>query len=723
MNTDNVLMRARSRDPRRARLIFAAPLIIGHVHAFALTSAQGEPAEGVTVLEEVMVTAERTAQNVQDVSIAATVLSGAQLDEQGINRIDDLQRVAPSMSLSNIGRSTSINIRGVGLLQTSPTSSPDVAYYINGVLIPHENSLLGSFYDVQSVEVLRGPQGTLAGQNSTGGAIFFRTTAPAFGKWSGYVDQTVADYDWHRTVGAVNVPLGEVVAARVAGVYDVRDSFTTNTGSASQPGDLNYSGARADLAFRPVESLSANLRYEYSRSDNDNFAYQPFSAASGADPFVIAEDAISYNVQTGSRWDGELRYDLTPTLQARWISSRQRNDNDDLSDTDRSASLPTRGLGGVITSYRIWTHELNLISSGNETLDWVAGAFYLTDDATTRLLGYSTSAVVPLGQPTSNSYSETQTQSKSLFAQATYTLAPTWKLVAGARYSWDHQERTRLSGLPPFALGKSSTESAEPTGRVALNWEPADATLVYASLAKGYKAGGNNLLSSDPAFAPEKNRVAELGAKTEFMDRHLRVNTAVFTSDYDNIQVGSGHFVSGSPLRWAITQNSGKARSYGAELELAAVFDGLRMNASAAYLHSRTRADISLINVDHASAIEVAPSGTTLPFAPEWTLNAGVEYEFALPVGSLTPRVQVAHSSVQYATLFPSALTRIDSRNVWDARLTYRPDDAWRIEGFVTNFTDATYVAAINQGGTNAAGGRVYGAPRQVGLRLNLSFD
>src|SRR5687767_1988410 len=173
-----------------------------------------------SVLEEVLVTAERREVSLQDTPVSATVLTADAIAAQGVDNVSEIQQVAPSVAINTYNRSTFINIRGVGISQSAPTSNPGVAYYIDGVFIPHEQFIAQSFFDFESIEVLRGTQGTMTGQNSTGGAIYVRTPAPNFDGVSGYLDQTVGDYDWLRTVGAVNVPLGDRFAIRLSGVYD-----------------------------------------------------------------------------------------------------------------------------------------------------------------------------------------------------------------------------------------------------------------------------------------------------------------------------------------------------------------------------------------------------------------------------------------------------------------------------------------------------------------------
>ena len=218
----------------------------GLAAASSIARAQSGGPETSAELDEVVVTAERREVNLQKVPASATVLSAEGLAAGGVDNVIDIQAVAPSVAINTYNRSTFINIRGVGIAQSAPTSNPGVAYYIDGTYIPHEQFIAQTFYDIESVEVLRGPQGTLTGQNSTGGAIYVRTPTPDFDRFSGYIDQTVADYDWYRTVAAVNVPIADTLALRVSGVYDDRGSFTDNIGpSGSEPGSGTDRAVRA----------------------------------------------------------------------------------------------------------------------------------------------------------------------------------------------------------------------------------------------------------------------------------------------------------------------------------------------------------------------------------------------------------------------------------------------------------------------------------------------
>src|SRR5262245_56669452 len=289
----------------------ALALALAPAAAAQATSAPPASQPSEEAATRVVITAERREQDAQDVPISASIFSGEQLTEQGVNVVGDIQRIAPSVAINTFNRSTFINIRGVGIAQSAPTSNPGVAFYIDGALIPHEQFIGQAFFDIGAIEVLRGPQGTLTGQNSTGGAMYVRTPAPDFTKNSGYIDQTVADYNWCKTTFALNTPFTDTLAMRASFVRDVRDSFTDNIGpSPSKPGDLHLQAGRFNLEWRPWDGGTFNLRYENFNLLSDNNPVKRRGDTVSTNPFVIEEDATSYQNQAGERLSGEARIDI-----------------------------------------------------------------------------------------------------------------------------------------------------------------------------------------------------------------------------------------------------------------------------------------------------------------------------------------------------------------------------------------------------------------------------
>jgi iron complex outermembrane recepter protein len=716
-------MMTASVKPARAAFLFGSATL-------ALAAGIGAPAfaQDGGVVEDVIITAERREQSLQDVPISATVLNADALARQGVDNVSDLQQVSPSIAINTFNRSTFINIRGVGIAQSAPTSSPGVAYYINGALVPHEQTIGGSFYDIGAVEILRGPQGTLSGQNSTGGAIYVRSRAPEIGGGlSGYLDQTVGDYALSRTVGAVNIPVSNNLAIRVAGIYDTRDSFSENVGSSSSdPGNLLYHGFRVHALFQPLEELEFNVSHEYFRSDND---YNAIKNRNDPDrePFRIREDARSFNLQTGYRTTVEARWDLFEEAQLRWLTSYQYSYNQDQADGDRTSSVPASPasppqgarIGYALTRINTLINEANLISTGDGPFQWVIGAFWMQENIPVLLRRFNCALParpvcdVPILPANSTTQTDADNISDSLFGQFSYAFTPQLELSVGARYSEDTQEYLRIvaPGGPGFGVANSDAT----TGRIALNYTPMDNLLLYASVARGYKAGGVNLVVTDGFFEPETNRVTELGFKTTVLDGRLRLNGSVFSSEYEDIQFAA--LVNGAPR----TRNAAAAESSGGELEMQAVFGDLSFNAGVAYLSAEFSEPTTLQNTV-TGLNEAVPVGRVLPFSPEWTASAGVQYDFHFGESVLTPRLQVSAMTDQVATPFPSIATRVDGRTVWDARLTYEANANWRLEGFVTNFLDERYIASQVQNSSSSDGGILYGAPRQVGARLVYSF-
>jgi iron complex outermembrane receptor protein len=703
-------------------------LLVASAVALALSAPAARAASDDEVLSEVVVTAERRSQNLQDVPISASVFTGEQLDKLGITDLNDIQTIAPSIAINVVNRSTFVNIRGVGIAQSAPTSSPGVAYYLDGQLIPHEQFIGQSFYDIGSMEVLRGPQGTLTGQNSTGGAIYVRTPKPEFDKYSGMVEQTIGNYDWVRTVGALNLGFTDNFAARAAFVHDERNSFTKNIGpSGSQPGNVTNDSQRLNLAFRSTDGrFNTNLMYEHFNWDTDNNAVKNRTDLVTSDPFTIEEDARSYMTQIGQRASAELRYGLTDGMDVRFQASWQDGQTRDQTDGDRTATAPpqppTANVGRVAfasTRFVTWIYELNLLSTGEGPIQWVAGAFYLDEHVPVTLLRdnrHTTDFVAT----NSTIITEADNTSQSVFGQVNAFVTDRLELIGGLRYSDDKQlyNRIALPG-PPLPPGTDRigppASSNEVTGKAGVNFHMSDDMMLYGTISKGYKAGGVNLTLGTPNFEPETNLVYEAGVKTTVLDGHLRVNGDVFYSDYKDIQLSS--LYNGLPL----TQNAASGEAWGAELEVTGRFGGFGVNAGVGWLDATFAEDALIVNTS-TNVQQVVPSGSDLVFSPEFTISAGVDYRIPLGNGTLVPRVQWSYIDRQLATPFPTTATIVPSRDIWDARLTWNQGDHWQVEAFVTNFADQTYIASQIQNSTSATGGIVYGAPLQYGARVKFTF-
>jgi iron complex outermembrane receptor protein len=692
-------------------------------------------------LEEIIVTAERRDQNLQETPIAATVFSADEIVNNGMNEIHSIQNFVPNTVVMTYNRSTFINIRGAGLAASAPAANPGVAYYIDGVFVAKEQLVSQTFYDLESMEVLRGPQGTLTGQNSTAGAIYARSRAPSFDSVSGYIDQTIGSYDWYKTVGAINFPFSDKVALRVAGIYESRGSYTENIGpSPSEPGSGTFSGARAKLAIKPNDSFQINLGVDWFDNDTEYNAIKNPDDLVTSDPFIIEEDAITYLNQKGYRASAEFIYDTSSDIRFRWISSLQRADQEDQADGDRSATappipagLPATGanralfpgrVGTATNEFNYVTSEINLFSNNDAPFQWLIGAYYLDENIPLSLLrdNYNT---VDFVTSSSDIYTESDATSKALFGQINYKMSDAFELVVGLRSSKDEFELTRdaLPGPPPpggFPY-TDGTESTETTGRLGLNYYSSEDAMFYGTISKGYKPGASNLTPGYPSYAPETNLVYEIGYKTMLADNRVRLNTAIFYSELDDFQLLSLLAVGGGPPLPTF-QNGTKGESKGVEVELVYANEGLSYNLAVGYLDG-TFAEDDFLNNSATGGDELVTAGTPLPFSPEWTISGGLQYDFNFGNTVFTPRIQAAYVDEQNTTPFAGPRSILPSYTVADVKFIFNTGENWRFEAFVNNVFDETYIAAQVQDASSTDGGYIYGAPLVYGGRVTYSFE
>ena len=259
------------------------------------------------------------------------------------------------------------------------------------------------------------------------------------------------------------------------------------------------------------------------------------------------------------------------------------------------------------------------------------------------------------------------------------------------------------------------------TGRIGLQYFASDELMIYGTVSKGYKAGGINLDPRLPDYEPETNEMGELGIKSTLADGRLRVNGALFYSEYDGIQLSSLTAVGTPPVLLPNTLNAAPAEIYGAEIELTGKFAAFEFNLGLSALHGEFTEDAFLTD-SQTNTNRLVPEGSKIPFAPELTATAGVQYGINLGSWTLTPRLQVSYLDEQLSTPFPSVVTTVPSRTIADVRLTAMPTDHLRLEAFATNVFDETWIAAQVQDASSATGGILYGAPRQFGIRARFDF-
>jgi iron complex outermembrane receptor protein len=704
------------------------------------TAAQSEEAGG---LAEIVVTAQRRTERLQDVPISATALDASALEQKAVSTLADLQAATPSLSITDNGITQNVNIRGIGLASDSPNVTAGVATYVDGLFQPPIVQA-NSFYDLASVEVLRGPQGTLVGSNSTGGAIFINSRNPELTAVGGYGEASYGNYDALALEGAVNVPLLDTVGVRVAGFYRRHESYYDDVGPFdNDAGKLDEKGGRISLLWQPG-SFRAIAKAQINERETGGYAYRPILGTTFA-PFRVGDirtlsfDEPTANTDRAFMASLELRQELANGIILRSLSGYQNKRIKNLYDNDASQAPASVG-GDVSQDYfageKQYSQEINIISPTEGDFDWILGGYFQRNDIKVRIFQ------LQAGFPTDIT-PDNQRTTTGMFAQGNYQLTPALELQLGARYSTYKATGSGsvvigrgIPGFPPSGLPVSdlsgSHKDSRITGKAAVNWKVDEDNLLYALAARGYKPGGFNSRTSE--FDPETVMSYEIGWKSNFFNRRIRTQLSAFYNRYSNFQFN----VIEPSTGFSGVENISTVTLKGLEAQVQGRFGGFGFDGSIAYLDSNL-GRITFVNArnlppgtlgpqcpggtpsspplcfDYAPFLQTIEGQPNL-YAPKWTYNFGLEYAFDLGAGTLTPRVNFAHVGPQFTYLGFSLITdRIEGRDLVSAMLTYR-QDSWRIELYSTNLTNQRYVSG--QFGDN----EFYGAPREYGIRVGASF-
>ena len=711
----------------------------------ASTSEQSkQQASGSGVVQDIVITAQRRAESLQKVAISGTALNSEALTEKAVTRLSDVQFAAPSVSITdNGGLVQSTNIRGIGLASGSPSVANGVATYFDGLFQPPIVQT-GTFYDIANVEVLRGPQGTLVGSNSTGGAIFITSQNPRFGRVGGYVEGGYGNYDAVSLQGAVNLPVSGNLAIRAAGNFRRRDSYYHDAGPLdNHPGRLNEKAGRIGLLWKPG-NFQLLLKSELLQYDTGGFAFQPLGTlASGGDIRELHYNSPTKAHQKAYINSAELKYFFDNGITLRTIGGFQDKHVNLLIDNDATDTASV--FTDQYVRERQLTGEVNLISPAEWRFNWIFGVYYQRNRIDVSL-AQDNPFLFPfdLGLPEYLDVGQKQYKwTTGIFAQLNYKLTDRLEVQLGGRYS---HFKSRGAGavsigrglpiFPPEGLQVAdlagSHKDGRPTGKLALNYQLNRNNLLYAFAARGYKPGGYNSATSQ--FRPETVWDYELGWKSTLAGGHLRTQLDAFYNKYKDFQF---EIIDTTTGQNGVT-NLPTATIKGVEAQLQAKFGGFSADGAVSYIDSKLPA-FQAVNprllppgnlgpqcpvgtppgptcFDYGPFIQTAGGGPNL-LSPKRTFNAGAQYEIPLGGGSsITPRLNYGYVGKQYAGLFYSpTLDTLRSRGLLSALLTYRNGD-WEVEAWGTNLANKKYVSGIN--GTT----EFYGAPREYGLRANLKF-
>ena len=632
-----------------------------------------------TGLADIIVTAQKRAENLQKVPIAISAVGTERLAEAGIQSTQGLAAVLPGLQLLNVGDSVTPRVRGVGSSFTAAGLESPVATYVDGVYLAFGADVNMELFDVEQVSLIKGPQGTLFGRNATGGVLQITTRQPEH-EFSGRARLSYDNYETIKGDLFVTGGLSDTVAASLAASYTHQGKgWGRNfaTGNETYKTDHNYSlrgKVKADLSETTTVRLSADYM---NRAGTMAGAFRPFPGTSTAYPSPQPRRLWDSN----SNSDPALRYrggggSLTidqeiGTLRLTSISA-YRDSRQFFHFNAVPTATPVFDIN-VIDASRQFTQELQLASSNTGRLTWQAGAFYFHNIARRApdfffAPGFAaTLAQLATGDPANGpaifpfvkeSISGRQNlDSLAGYAQATYKITDATRLTAGFRYTW---QWTKFAGTDTVFLPDGTAVPAvsnlgtkasfqKPTWRLSLDHDFAPAVTGYVSYNRGVKSGGFNL--SNPAnlfYQPERLDAYEAGVKSQFLDRRVRLNASGFFYNYANIQVPAFSSVT-------VIKNGAAAHLYGADVDLLAkVTDRLILDAGVNWLHARFQSfpgasfTNPLPNGQPGLGLQGDASGNTIPYSPSLTYAIGATYTVRSTAGNVALNVNDNYNSGFY---------------------------------------------------------------------------
>ena len=632
--------------PKINSLVCFSAIFILTFEAFAQNNA----------IEEVIVSAEKRNESLQDVSISVTALTEDVLETKNITDFVGLSAIAPGVTVAkNEGYKTIISIRGVGdETNQNAIAAPSVALHMDGIFIASKFSLRTDFIDLERIEVLRGPQGTLFGQNSTGGTINVISQKPSFDETKGKIDLAIGNFGLTKFRGAANIPLSDKVATRMSVVSTDRDGFSKNILNNQDLDDANHTSLRSDWFFDISDTTSLRVFGQFFDANNNGAAMKGLDDPT-PNPRKLAQDSAS-DYQLSSEIIAAILNVELGFADLKILASSQEDDiyvsrdNDRHNFGDVHGSGPLEGIPYIAAEYRpetsvveTTTFEVNLISNEpiNEKIDWIIGALYfdheianaiyeVKDVNNIKLLDQMDGAFTPYVHApicatnpfegicfaaydaelgfVSEAYPTRE--SLSVYGQATYNAQDNMRYIFGMRYTEDSfsSDVTNFFGLQTYLI---EDEIDEKTGKFAIEYDVDGDTMVYASYTKGFKPGGSNLtfgwpeddeqnFGAQPApqliyplFKSEIIDAFELGLKTDLMEGRMRANVSAFMYDYENLQ-----FQSTDPdvYRGGVA-NIPESEMSGVELELIGILsDSLSMDLRISTLDTEITADYEALD-------------------------------------------------------------------------------------------------------------------------------
>jgi iron complex outermembrane receptor protein len=706
-----------------------------------------------TSVDEVVVTAQKRAERLEDVPISITVASGESIERAGISRMEDLARIAPAVQVSSNGIYAQPVIRGISSTLVGAAAENNVAIYVDGVYMPFQRGLNMDVANIRQIQVLKGPQGTLFGRNATGGAILIETLQPSMSERSGRFAVSYGRFDDKRVQGYFSTPLSDILAMNVTGYYRKSDGYIKDVAGFDSAPIENYN---VNIQFRlePSDRLTLTPSVYTSRiSDARSLAntlegYTLAAILAPTTPFVLnrrnrtslTHKPVNWTILNSVQLKAE--YDLG---WANFTSQSYFGKEHSFSHLEFDGT-PAQVFDIFFHEYgRSLTQEVNLTSTGEGPLSYVLGAFYF-DSRTRSEDSFSRTGAVGPYLPNQNAL--WNTKAYAAYADFTWRAMDRLYLTGGIRYSHEKKDGMVWAGNGGALLAAPQASFNSTTPRVVVRYELADSTNVYASWTKGFKSG---VLSSAPPYNivdPEKITAYEVGFKT--VGERFRFEAAAYYYDYTDMQVQTIISVTnaqGATSLFGVPSNAAAAEVYGAEAQLSLeVTERLGVSANVAYTHARftdfRNASINGLNATRTLNVSSCPNpapppatapctadltGQRLPRSPDWTANLSADYTIPVSVGKIVLSGNLSYSSSYAPTRSDLGVNgtgyRYDQGDI--LLLTLRgawtsPDEHWTVSVYGNNITDERYY--LLRTGNFVGDYHVEAEPATWGVRLDYRF-
>lgn len=710
-----------------------------------LAAAISLPSSANFLLEEVIVTAQKREQSMQDVGISVSAFSGDQLKDLGVTNSTEITQQIPGMQLQTFTPAfTIINLRGISQNNFQDNLEAPVAVYVDGAYVASMNAINGQLFDVERVEVLRGPQGTLFGRNTTGGLVHYVTRGADTEELNGYVEYTVGEFNMNAVEGAMGGAISDTVRARVAARWLENDGYVESL----TPGIRDSHGAdgytvRASFEVDFSDSLTADLRVAVSEDDDVPSGTYSINFA-GADPATglgtRAPGRLTEGLQHASSLEGNFNREstnVTATLTWDLDNGMELVSISNYLDLDKQY-LEDAGGGlfyfpyVVNTEFSSVSQELRL-SGDSDNMRWQAGAYYL--DMTTDNFQRVAGAAI-LGTATDTAMQETfaslDSTNWSVFAQLEFDLSDHLTVIGGARWSVDDKQIDFTQFFEESGAGTAyaqvfdiaavavndidSIDYSDYAARLQLNYTTDEGSLVYGSINRGIKGGNwsvdplGSVALGNPENLKHDEEVLlsyEIGLKTDLTD-WARLNTSIYYYDYSDYQAFS-------LLNLTPQVTNSDANSRGGEIELTlSPFEGLSVLFGLAYIDSEVEAVPDVFG---------GTVKTEFPNAPELSINLLARYQWDAFNGSMAVQVDGVWNDDQYIEATNSQISAEDSYLVWNARLSYTSaDESWKVAAWVKNAGDEEYRLYNLDLGLLGISEEVYAPPRWAGVTASFEF-